>query len=65
MKDAPIWAKEKNRQASPVDELAKELINKVEYGQLSQIEKIQFLEIQVNDKEQQLRTRTDETLTAG
>ena len=45
MKDAPIWAKEKNRQASPVDELAKELINKVEYGQLSQIEKIQFLEI--------------------
>ena len=65
MRDAPIWAKEKNRQASPVDELAKELINKVEYGQLSQIEKIQFLEIQVNDKEQQLRTRTDETLTAG
>ena len=65
MKDAPIWAKEKNRQASPVDELAKELMNKVEYKQLSQIEKIQFLEIQVNDKEQQLRTRTDETLTAG
>ena len=65
IKDAPIFAKEKNKPANPVDELASELINKVKYDQLSQTEKIEFLQIQVNDKEQMLRTRTDETLTTG
>ena len=65
IKDAPIWAKEKKQQPNAVDQLAKELVDKVQYNQLSQTEKIEFLDIQVSDKEQMLRTRTDETLSGG
>ena len=43
IKDAPIWAKEKKQQPNAVDQLAKELVDKVQYNQLSQTEKIEFL----------------------
>ena len=53
------------RQTTRVDELATEMMSKVQYDQFNIDEKIEFMKIQVNDKEQQLRLRTDETLSGG
>lgn len=57
---APISKPSKKLDA--VEDLAGELQKKVKFEQLNQDEKIEFLNIKVNDKEKLLRQRTDETL---
>ena len=54
-----------SKQPDQVEDLAEELQKKVQFNQLNQDEKIEFLNIKVNDKEKLLRQRTDETLQSG